>query len=86
MQTINSKLLPNISGGYVEYRRVPTPVLASITQVSEQVKDTTSNNDAYGDAAPHCNQYSHKSVTPKNGDRNAQWQQYSWGNWWDDIN
>ena len=86
MYQLNETSLSSITGGYSAYRRVPTPVFASITQVSAQVRDTTANNDAYGDAAPHCNQYSHKSVTPKNGDRNAQWQQYSWGNWWDDIN
>jgi hypothetical protein len=26
-----------------------------------------------------------KTESPKNGDRNALGQQYSWGTWWDDV-
>ncbi len=44
------------------------------------------SNDANGDTAPYCNQYSHKAVASKNGDRNGLGQQYSWGTWWDDTN
>lgn len=84
MRKIHESLLPSVTGGYSSYRWLPTTVLASIAQVSSNLHDTAPNNVEHSDAASHCNQYTHKAVTPKNGDRNVQWQQYSWGTWWDD--
>ena len=86
MDSISNNGLSLITGGYSSYRRVPTTVLASVVQVSANPRDTAPNNVEHSDAASHCNQYTNKAVTPKNGDRNAQWQQYSWGTWWDDTN
>ena len=85
MQQFHKSILSSISGGNTEYRSVPSTVLAAITQVSTRVRATTPSSDEYGETTPHCNQYSHKAATPKNGDRNAQGQQYSWGTWWDDM-
>jgi hypothetical protein len=86
MQELNRSVLSLISGGNAEYHRIPSIALASIAQVSIKVRDASSNIDALGDTVPHCNQYSHKAVAPKNGDYNAQGQHYSWGTWWDDMN
>ena len=85
MNPINNHDLSLIAGGYSSYRRLPTTVLASVAQVSANPRDNAPSNDEYGDSVSHCNQCSHKTVTPKNGDRNMQGQQYSWGTWWDDM-
>jgi hypothetical protein len=86
MEQLNKSKLSSIAGGMAGYRNAPAPVLASIAQVSARARDMIPSNDANGDAAPYCNQYSHKAVTPKNGDRNNVGQVYSWGTWWDDAN
>lgn len=84
MQIIISNQLSKITGGYSSYRRVPAMVLASVAQVSANPRDAAPSSDEYGDSVFHCNQYSHKAITPKNGDRNAEGQIFSWGTWWDD--
>jgi hypothetical protein len=86
MHKISYESLTFISGGNTEYHKVTNPTLASIAQVSTRTRDMTPRNDAYGEATSHCNQYSHKTVTPKNGDINSLGQQYSWGTWWDNMN
>jgi hypothetical protein len=85
MYQLNETSLSLITGGYSAYSRVPNKVLASVAQVSANPRDFAPSRDEYGDAATHCNQYPHKSITPKNGDRNEKWQIFSWGNWWDDT-
>jgi hypothetical protein len=86
MQIIISNQLSKITGGYCSYRRVTTTALASISQVFANPRDVASSSDEFDDSVSHCNQYSHKAITPKNGDRNAKGQIFSWGNWWDDMN
>jgi hypothetical protein len=86
MKKINHESLQFISGGNTEYHKVTNPILASAAQVSTRTRDMTPRNDVCSEATSHCNQYSPKTVTPKNGDINSLGQQYSWGTWWDDIN
>ena len=86
MKKLNLQLLSFVTGGYCSYCRVPAKVLASIAQVSANPRDAAPNNVEHSDAVSHYIQYSHENVNPKNGDRNAQWQQFSWGTWWDDTN
>lgn len=86
MQLIEKSTLSSIAGGRTEYRRMLSPVLASIAHVSARARDATpSAADAYDETVLCCNQHLHQPVTPKNGDRNALGQQYSWGTWWDDM-
>jgi hypothetical protein len=84
LNPISKYELSLIAGGYSSYHRTPTTVLASAAQVSANPCDVAPSSDEYGDSVSHCNQYSHKAITPKNGDRNAKGQIFSWGNWWDD--
>lgn len=86
LNPISNHELPLITGGYSSYHRAPTTVLALAAQVSSNPRDASPNSDEYGDSVSHCNQYSHKATTPKNGDRNEKWQIFSWGDWWDDMN
>jgi hypothetical protein len=85
MKKINESSLASITGGYSSHSRAPTTVLASVAQVSANPSDTTPSSEECCDSVSHCNQYSHKTITPKNGDRNAKGQIFSWGNWWDDT-
>ena len=85
MQQLHNSSLSLIAGGISAPQRVSTTVLASVAQVSRLSRGATPNSNAHGDAAPYCNQYLQQPVTPKNGDRNALGQQYSWGTWWDDT-
>lgn len=88
MNQINNESLTLIAGGISASQSVPAAVQALVAQVSAGVSGATSSASAnlHGDAAPYCNQYLHMAATPKNGDRNALGQQYSWGTWWDDMN
>jgi hypothetical protein len=86
LNSISNQELSLIIGGYSSYHRAPTTVLASVAQVFANPRDTTPRSDEYGNSVSQCNQYSHKDITPKNGDRNAKGQIFSWGNWWDDMN
>ncbi len=85
MEQLNKSTLSLILGGNNVPGKVPAAVLASMTQVSSRVSDTLRIMNTHDDAAPYCNQYLHVAIAPKNGDRNALGQQYSWGTWWDDT-
>lgn len=93
MQTINSNQLSIITGGCVSNAWtsnninsfVSTDVLArSAASFQQAVKSNMGN----AESAPHycgcdCPRI---FASPKNGDRNAKGQIFSWGTWWDDMN
>ena len=82
MKKINELHL--ISGSINSKSMVTNAVNASMAHVLRSVRDIHPQNNQHGEAAQLCHNYQ-PPVTPKNGDRNALGQQYSWGTWWDDT-
>lgn len=85
MKKLHESTLSSITGGYGSYRRLPTPALAIVAQISARQGYITPSNDEYDEAESYCHQHFKQLAPPKNGDRNALGQQYSWGTWWDDT-
>ena len=84
MQILDHKSLPFITGGSSYFDKMPNAFLATAIQAVVKPRNTSPANDEHGDEAPLCTHY-HAPIAPKNGDRNALGQQYSWGAWWDDT-
>lgn len=85
MHQLNKTTLSSITGGYSFYRGARIAPIASVAQVLENSHDVTPRYDESNETEPYGYRHIHQPVSPKNGDRNALGQQYSWGTWWDDT-